>query len=116
MKEPDKAITRGAGNVFADLGYPAAEKRHTRLRLAHVIKDVIARRRLPQPAAAEKLGANQPKVSALDHYKLDGISVERLMGFLTALDKDVEIVIRQKPRSSAAGREYWSWRPEIRRM
>jgi hypothetical protein len=30
--------------------------------------------------------------------------VERLMTFLTALDQDVEIVIRKKPRSRAAGR------------
>jgi predicted XRE-type DNA-binding protein len=104
MNEPQEAITRGTGNVFADLGYPDAEERQTKLRLAHAINVVIARRRLTQAAAAEKLRVNQPKVSALAHYKLDGFSVERLMGFLTALDQDVEIVIRQKPRSRAAGR------------
>ncbi len=42
------------------------------------------------------LSINQPKVSALLRYKLDGFSVERLMNFLTALGHDVEIVI--KPR------------------
>jgi len=104
MNEPDEAITRGTGNVFADLGYPDAEERQTKLRLAHAINEVIARRRLTQAAAAEKLHVNQPKVSALARYKLDGFSVERLMGFLTALDQDVEIVIRQKPRSRAAAR------------
>jgi hypothetical protein len=62
------------------------------------------RRGLTQAAAAEKLGINQPKVSALANYKLDGFSVERLMTFLTALDQDVEIVIRKEPRSRAAGR------------
>jgi hypothetical protein len=30
--------------------------------------------------------------------------VERLMTFLTALDQDVEIVIKAKPRSRTAGR------------
>jgi predicted XRE-type DNA-binding protein len=99
----DDAVTRGAGNVFADLGYVDAEERQTKLRLAHVINGVIARRRLNQAAAAEKLGINQRKVSALANYKLDGFSVERLMTFLTALDQDVEIVIRNKPRSRAAG-------------
>lgn len=99
-----EAITRGTGNVFADLGYPDAEERQTKLRLAHAINDVIARRRLTQVAAAEKLGVNQPKVSALANYRLDGFSVERLMTFLTALDQDVEIVIRRKPRSRAAAR------------
>jgi len=59
---------------------------------------------MSQTAAAEKLHINQPKVSALANYKLDGFSVERLMIFLTALDQDVEIVIRNKPRSRPAGR------------
>ncbi|MGO9681876.1 MAG: helix-turn-helix domain-containing protein [Beijerinckiaceae bacterium] len=104
MNAADEAITRGTGNVFADLGYAEAEERQTKLRLAHAVNGVIARRRLTQAAAAEKLGINQPKVSALAHYKLDGFSVERLMTFLTALNQDVEIVIKKKPRSRAAGR------------
>ena len=97
----EETITRGTGNVFADLGYPDAEERQTKLRLTHAINGVIARRRLSQAAAAERLGVNQPKVSALAHYKLDGFSVERLMLFLTALDQDVEIVIKPKPRGRA---------------
>jgi len=99
MNEVDDAITRGTGNVFADLGYADAEERQTKLRLAHAINGVIARRRLNQAAAAEKLRVNQPKVSALANYKLDGFSVERLVTFLTALDRDVEIAIKNKPQS-----------------
>jgi len=100
----DETITRGTTNVFADLGYADAGERQTKLRLAYAINALIARRRLTQAAAAEKLAVNQPKVSALANYKLDGFSVERLMMFLTALDQDVEIVIRNKPRSRAGGR------------
>ena len=99
--DADETIIRGTGNLFADLGYADAEERQTKLRLAHAINDVIARQRLTQAAAAEKLGINQPKVSALANYKLDGFSVERLMIFLTALDRDVEILIKKKPRSRA---------------
>jgi len=35
-RETDEAdeITQGSGNVFADLGHPAAEERQTKLRLA----------------------------------------------------------------------------------
>src|SRR3954454_19400041 len=102
VNEAEESNTRGSGNVFADLGYPDAEERQTRLRLAHAINGVIARRRLTQAAAAERLGINQPKVSALANYKLGGFSVERLMAFLTALDQDVEIVIKAKPRSREA--------------
>ena len=104
MKDTDETITRGTGNVFADLGYADADERQTKLRLAHAINGVIARRHLTQAAAAEKLRVNQPKVSALANYKLDGFSVERLMTFLTALDQDVEIVVRKKPRSRLAAR------------
>ena len=97
-------IERGTGNVFADLGYPDAEERQTKLRLAYAINRAVVERRLTQAAAAELLRINQPKVSALLNYKLAGFSVERLMTFLTALDRDVEIVIRKKPRSRPAGR------------
>jgi len=45
-KRADEAIIRGTGNVFADLGYADAEERQTKLRLAHTINGVIARRRL----------------------------------------------------------------------
>ena len=97
-------ITRGSGNVFADLGLPDAEELQTKLRLAYALTAVIHRARLSQTAAAARLGLNQPKVSALRNYKLEGFSVERLMTLLTTLDQDVEIVIRKKPRSRAAAR------------
>ncbi len=100
----EDAITRGTGNVFADLGYPDAEERQTKLQLAHAINGIITRRRLTQAAAAEKLGVGQPKVSALTNYKLEGFSVERMMTFLVSLDQDVEIVIRNKPRTRVSGR------------
>jgi hypothetical protein len=37
---------------------------------------------------------------------LEGLSVERLMHFLNALGRDVEIVIRIKPRSRRAARTF----------
>lgn len=97
-------ITRGTDNVFADLGYADADERQTKLRLAHTINGVIMRQKLTQALAAEKLAVNQPKISALANYKLDGFSVERLMSFLVALDQDVEITIKKKPRSRVAAR------------
>jgi predicted XRE-type DNA-binding protein len=100
----DETITRGSGNVFADLGYADAEERQTKLRLAHAINSIVEAQGLTQAAAAARLGINQPKVSALARYKLDGFSVERLMTFLIALGRDVEIVIKKKPRSRQAAR------------
>jgi predicted XRE-type DNA-binding protein len=103
-KNGTEPIIRGTSNVFADLGYTDAEERQTKLRLAHALNTIIDERKLSQAEAASRLGLNQPKVSALRNYKLDGFSVERLMTLLTALDRDVEIVIRKKPRSRAAAR------------
>jgi len=59
---------------------------------------------LSQIAAAALLKINQPKVSALKNYKLDGFSVERLMTFLLALGQDVEIRIRPRARKKGEGR------------
>ena len=97
-------IFRGSGNVFADLGFPDAEERQTKLRLAYALNTILDKQHLAQAAAAAWLGLNQPKISALRHYKLEGFSVERLMTLLNALDQDVEIVIRAKPSSRAAAR------------
>ena len=95
-------ITRGSGNVFVDLNLPDAEERQTKLRLAYALNTVIDAHRLTQDMAAARLGLNQPKVSALRNYKLEGFSVERLMTLLNALDRDIEIVIRKKPKSREA--------------
>ena len=100
-KEP---VARGTGNVFADVGFPDAAERQAKLRLAYALNQVLEARELSQADAAKVLGLTQPKISALRHYKLAGFSLERLMNLLTALDQDVEIVIRRKPRSRKAGR------------
>jgi predicted XRE-type DNA-binding protein len=54
---------------------------------------------MTQAVAATKLSINQPKVSALKNYRLEGFSVERLMSFLTALGSDIEIRIRSSKRT-----------------
>ena len=97
-------IVESSGNVFADLKLKDAGTRLTKVRLAAAIHGVIDRLGRTQAEAAEKLGISQPKVSALLNYKLEGFSVERLMHFLTALDQDLEIVIREKPRSRRMGK------------
>jgi predicted XRE-type DNA-binding protein len=102
--ERKESIVRGTGDVFADLGFSDAAERQAKLRLAYALNHVLEARKLSQADAAKVLGVTQPKVSALRHYKLTGFSVERLMNLLTALDQDVEIVIRRKPRSRRAGR------------
>jgi len=100
----NERIDRGTTNIFADLGYADAEERQTKLKLAHMLNQILESRALTQDAAGKLLGINQPKISALVNYKLDGFSVERLMTYLTTLDRDVEIIIRPKPASRLLGR------------
>lgn len=95
-------IIQSSGNVFADMGLPDAAELDTKARLGATIHQVIERRRLSQAEIASLLRVNQPKVSALLNYKLEGFSVERLMRFLVALGQDVEITVKAKPRSRSA--------------
>ena len=90
---------RRAGEFHRRL-FPVA----ARLRLALAINDILASKRLTQSEAAALLGVGQPKISALARYRLEGFSVERLITFLTALDRDVEIKIKKKARARATGR------------
>jgi predicted XRE-type DNA-binding protein len=99
MRKTKTVVLPSSGNVFADLAVPNAEEKLTKVRLAFAINQIIQSRKLSQAVAARRLKVNQPKVSALSHYQLDGFSVERLMNFVTALDRDVDIIIRRKPSS-----------------
>ena len=97
-------ITRGTANVFADLGYSGAAERQTKTRLALAVNELLKARKHKQREIATLLGIPQPKVSALKNYRLDQFSVERLMEFLTALNQDVEIMIRPRANTSKSGR------------
>ncbi|MGD0345793.1 MAG: helix-turn-helix transcriptional regulator [Terracidiphilus sp.] len=101
-KRSREQIIPSSGNVFADMGLPDADELDTKVRLGAAICRIVERRKLAQIEVAAALGINQPKVSALLHYKLEGFSVERLMRFLTALGHDVEIVIRPRPKAHTA--------------
>jgi predicted XRE-type DNA-binding protein len=74
----------------------------TKARLCAALNRIVERKRLTQAEVAVALGINQPKVSALLRYKLEGFSVERLLHFLVALGHDVEILVKAKPGSRSA--------------
>jgi predicted XRE-type DNA-binding protein len=97
-KSKRSKVEVSSGNVFADLNLPDAEERQTKVQLAVAINRELAAREWSQAEAAEVLGINQPKVSALQKYRLEGFSVERLMLFLTALGNDVAISIKRRSR------------------
>ena len=92
-----ETIETGSGNVFADLGLPDPQERQLRVQLAMRLNDLVAAEGLTQAAAAKRFGMAQPHVSELKHYKLGRFSSERLLHFITLMNRDVEIVIRARP-------------------
>jgi predicted XRE-type DNA-binding protein len=102
--KPEVEIYVGPWNVLEDMGFPDAEELSTKVRLGVAINNIIDRRQLSQSEAAKLLRISQPKVSALQNYKLNGFSVQRLMQFITALEYDVVIAIRPHKGSDNAPR------------
>ena len=90
-----------SGNVFADLGLAGAGEHLIKAGLVVRIDRIIRKQGLTQAAAAELMGIDQPKVSAMLAGQFRGYSVERLMRFLVALGHDVEIVVKPKKRGAA---------------
>ena len=101
MKTNESEYSVGSGNVFADLGLPDSDERLAKASLAHQIASIARGRHLTQAEAARILGTTQPKVSDLFSGRLSGFSVERLIRFLNAFDRDVQIVVSPKPKSRA---------------
>lgn len=97
-------VSAGSGNVFADLGFEAPEEELTKAQLASQIRHIIKDRRLTQSAAAKVMDIDQPKISALFNGRLENFSSDRLMRLLTRLGKDIEILVKAKPRNREHGR------------
>lgn len=93
-------VTPGSGNVFEDLGFPNPQEHLTKARLVSEIAKIMKERRLTQAAAAAVFGIDPPKVSAFLDGQFQEFSVYRLMSFIAALGRNVEIVttkVRRRP-------------------
>ncbi len=102
-KKKTEAVDAGSGNVLVDLGFADADERKLRVQLAMRVNELIAARRLTQARVAQLFVIPQPHVSELKHYKLSRFSSERLLRFVTLLDRDVEIIIRPKAKGHSSG-------------
>lgn len=94
---------KGTDHVLSDLGIARAEEQSAKTVLAVKLNDLIEKRGLSQTAAANITGMTQPKVSQVRRYKLQNISLERLMQALVSLDQQVEIVVRPARHAHGAG-------------
>lgn len=90
-------------DVLADPMLENVGELPTKTVLAIKINDLIDQRDLSQTEVACMTGMTQPKVSQVRRYKLQNISLERLMQALVSLDQHIEIVVRPARRPDSAG-------------
>jgi predicted XRE-type DNA-binding protein len=94
----------GSGNIFADLGLPDADTHFLKAQIVSEIYRLTNERKLTQAKAGKLMGITQPEVSRMFKGQFREYSVDRLMGFLTGFDRDVEIVVRPHRKDGQPGR------------
>jgi predicted XRE-type DNA-binding protein len=90
-------ITRGSGNVFADLGFDKAEAQSLKLRaeLMMRIDEFYRNSGITQAEAAETLGLTQPRLDALLKGKIGLFSLDALVNIANRAGLNVRLVIRK---------------------
>lgn len=97
-------IEKGGDNIFADLDLPDAEAHFLKAQIVSEIYRLCTARQLTQARAGKLMGISQPEVSRMFKGNFREYSIDRLMGFLTGFDRDVEIVVRPRKKAGKAGR------------
>jgi predicted XRE-type DNA-binding protein len=97
-------IEAGSGNIFADLGLPDADTHFLKAQIVSEIYRLSNERKLTQREAGKLLGISQPEISRMFKGNFREYSIDRLMGFLTSFDRDVDIVVKPHKKSGKAGR------------
>lgn len=97
-------MERGSGNIFADIGLPEPETHLLKAEIVSEIYRLSNARKLTQERTGKLLGISQPEVSRLFKGHFSEYSIERLIGFLTNFNRDVEIVVRPRKRSGKHGK------------
>ena len=103
MSRTRDKIHESGTNIFADLGLPDAEGHFLKAQIVAELYRLAGERKLTQAKAGELMGITQPEVSRMFKGKFREYSVERLMEFLTAFDRDVEIISKPSRKSSERG-------------
>src|ERR1700744_884815 len=112
MTTKDTRIHEGRANTFADLGLPDADNHFLKAQIVAELFRLTTERKLTQQKAGALMGISQPEVSRLFKGHFRECSVDRLIGFLTAFDRDIEIVARPRDkRVNKAERGHITFKP-----
>ncbi len=95
----DLAMTRGSGNVFADLGFAAEEAQNLQLRSQAMmaVESWYKASGLTQARAAHSLGITQPRLNQLLKGKIGEFSLDALVNMATRAGMRVGLSIRPLP-------------------
>ena len=96
-------VRRASGNVFRDLGFPAGEAAHLKIRadLMIALTELIRARGLTQADAAAFLGVSQPRVSDLMTGKYERFSIDTLVAMLSHAGVQVRVELAPGRRDAA---------------
>jgi predicted XRE-type DNA-binding protein len=97
-------VEAGSGNIFADLGLPDADSHLLKAEIVSEIYRLTKERKLSQTETGKLMDISQPEVSRMFKGNFREYSIERLMGFLTAFNRDVEIVAKPHKKPGKGGR------------
>src|SRR3981189_1214538 len=97
-------VAVASGNIFADLSLPDADTHFLKAQIVSEIYRLTNERKLTQAQAGKRMGISQPEVSRMFKGNFREYSLDRLMAFLTAFDRDVEIVAHPRKKSGKPGR------------
>ncbi len=104
-------VDAGSGNIFADLDLPDADTHFLKAQIVSEIYRLTNERGLTQVEAGTLMGITQPEVSRMFKGRFREYSVERLMGFLTSFDRDIEIIAKPREKGEGGGRITFSSLP-----
>ena len=88
--------------MFSDLGFENPDEELAKAELVTQIRNIIKNKKIKQEQAGKVLGISQAELSNLVRGKMENFTIDRIIKYLNTLDKDVEIITRDRPANRPA--------------
>ncbi len=111
-KKADIAVTTVRTDDLDD-DFSAGQEAIAKAQLAKLIASAIKKNKFTQKQAAELIGIDQPKISAIIRGQLSGFTIDRLFRYLIALGMDITIEAKPHPSDLLGSKSADSKRPAI---
>ena len=107
MKKHDLELVRGSGNVYRDFERPNADLEQARAITAAKIIRILDERELSTRDAEKLTGVSYSEFSRIRNTQLGRFTLDRMIGILGKLDKNIEVSVTfraRKPRAAGIPR------------